>query len=158
MTVTRAQWCSAFGLAAGPKTISFTKTNQLALCAWMAGERAPDIAEGGALWNPLNSTLKTPGSTEYNKVGVQNYPSLEVGIHATLAVLMQPTLGDYGPIRAWLASGSCMCETLYAVTDSGWGTFHHPDGTPWSKEEVDGFVNGVLAAPAPYLGAPIPGS
>jgi len=38
---------------------------------------------GNAKWNPFNTTWIRPGSTDYNSVGVQNYPSSSVGVEAT---------------------------------------------------------------------------
>lgn len=43
---------------------------------------------GNAAFNPLNTTQKEPGSTEYNSAGVQNYPSQAVGEIATAKTLI----------------------------------------------------------------------
>lgn len=45
-------------------------------------------AEGGsATWNPLNTTLRLLGSTNYNSVGVQNYAHPYIGLAATALTL-----------------------------------------------------------------------
>jgi|HubBroStandDraft_4_1064222.scaffolds.fasta_scaffold00006_160 hypothetical protein len=79
--------------------------------------------EGGtAAYNPLNTTWKMPGSTNYNSAGVQNYLSASQGTQATVRTLND---GYYPHVLAALKSGS-PCE--YAnrsglVADiSTWGT------------------------------------
>jgi hypothetical protein len=49
-------------------------------------------AEGGtAEWNPLNTTEPMPGATDYNTVGVKNYPTPISGISATaLTLALEP--------------------------------------------------------------------
>src|SRR5690349_6827936 len=45
-------------------------------------------AEGGsASYNWLNTTQPADGATEYNSVGVKNYPSYATGIQATIGTL-----------------------------------------------------------------------
>ncbi len=155
--ITRGVWASGFASFAGEKRIAFTATNQLGLAGWAAGEFSPDIALEGPRNNPLCCTLRVPGSTDFNDLGngegVQNYETVEIGWHATLAVLLQPTEGGFGPIREWLADGGCMCETFYAVANSEWGTFRGR-----SQSSLDGFVDQILRVPGLYLGALVPGS
>ena len=58
--------------------------------------RAWARAEGGtARFNPLNTTEPWPGATDYNTVGVKNYPSGAAGISATAATLVN---GHYNGI------------------------------------------------------------
>ena len=53
-------------------------------------------AEGGtARFNPLNTTEPFPGATDYNSVGVKNYPTGRAGIEATYLTL---TNGHYNGI------------------------------------------------------------
>lgn len=93
-----------------------SRRNLFALLAWMQ-------AEGGtALCNPLNTTQHMPGSTRYNSADVQNYPSFEVGIEATVKTL---NYGYYDLIRARLKKqprGARAFQTLRAVEASPWGT------------------------------------
>lgn len=64
-----------------------TDENLKFLYAWRQSE-----GDGGK-YNPFNTTLKKPGSTFFNylnskkTIGVQNYPSEEVGIEATVDTL-----------------------------------------------------------------------
>lgn len=61
---------------------------------------------GGGANNPLNSTLPAPGSTGFNSVGVQNYPTPQDGITATVSTLEN---GNYGDILMLLRSGGGLC-------------------------------------------------
>jgi len=151
--ITRAQWASYLALKAGELRIAFTKTNQLGLCAWQAGERAPDLALAGPRNNPLSCTLWVPGSSAFNDIGVRNYGTLESGLLATLLTLEQPTEGNYGPIREWLVDGACACMLLRAVAASEWGTFRGE-----APATTDAFMAGIDRDPIPYLEAPVPGT
>jgi hypothetical protein len=51
--------------------------NLVVTIAWEAQEGTR------AAWNPLATTHRMDGSTDFNSVGVQNYPSLEQGLQAT---------------------------------------------------------------------------
>lgn len=96
-----------------------THRNLWALVSWMQ-------AEGGtASYNPLNTTLEMPGSTDYNSVGVQNYKSFGQGVEATAKTLdygADRNLYGYKPIRKRLRGGSWASLTLRAVERSIWGT------------------------------------
>ena len=151
--ITRGEWTSQFALAYGELRCAFNRSNQLAIPAWMAGEREPEFALQGARNNPLSCTLYVPGSSLFNTAGVRNYETVDQGIHATILTLSQPTEGDYGPIREWMAPGSCGCAMLEAVWRSGWGTF-----AGWSLSEVFSLMESVVRTPATYLDAPVPGS
>jgi hypothetical protein len=155
--IDRGDWASGFAECASERLIAFTSTNQLALAGWAGGEFSPDIALEGPRNNPLCCTLRVPGSTDFNDLGngegVQNYETVEIGWHATLAVLLQPTEGGFAPIRLWLANGGCMCETFYAVASSKWGTF-----SGRSQSSLDSYVDQILRVPKLFLGAPVPGS
>lgn len=58
-----------------------TKGNMSFFYAWRQSE------SGKAKFNPFNTTMKMPGSTNYNSVGVKNYMSIEDGIRATCKTL-----------------------------------------------------------------------
>jgi hypothetical protein len=49
---------------------------------------------GNAQWNPFNTTWVRPGSTDYNSVGVQNYPTSLIGIQATGKTLKMSVYGN----------------------------------------------------------------
>lgn len=59
---------------------------------------------GGAVYNPLNTTLTEPGATDYNTVGVKNYTSPAQGAQATAQTLEGATA--YAPIVQALATGN----------------------------------------------------
>lgn len=92
-----------------------------ALLVWMQ-------AEGNAgRFNPLNTTLRMRGSTDFNSVGVQNYVSLEQGVEATAKTINDGAdrAGDplgYKPIRRRLRLVIPARWVLQAIGDSRWGT------------------------------------
>lgn len=92
------------------------KQNRRLLEAWAR-------AEGGhAAYNPLNTTEPWPGSTEYNPVGVKNYPSGPAGVAATAATLVN---GHYTGIVEDLRSGKLTAEEIVERNASEfdtWGT------------------------------------
>jgi hypothetical protein len=83
-------------------------------------------AEGGsARYNPLNTTEPWPGATNYNSVGVKNYPSGATGIAATAATLVN---GRYPGIVRDLRDGTKDARQIVtgnAVEFHTWGT--NPD-------------------------------
>lgn len=68
--------------------------------AWIAREG------GGGANNPLNTTLYMPGSTVFNSVGVRNYPSVAVGVLATIKTLQA---SYYTDIVGALKAGKGLC-------------------------------------------------
>lgn len=97
----------AIGAPATPENLRF-------LSAWQR-------AEGGtASFNPLNTTQPFGGASNYNSVGVKNYPSATAGLEATAKTL---TNGYYGPIVSLLRRGRASAVDLAkAVASSPWGT------------------------------------
>lgn len=78
--------------------------------------------EGGDVRNnPFNTTLHMPGSTRFNSADVQNYPSAEVGIEATVKTLKFRGHG-YEKIIKRLRENAPATEILKAVGESDWGT------------------------------------
>lgn len=89
--------------------------NLIAVVAW-------ESAEGtAATYNPLATTHDFPGATDFNTVGVKNYPSLGDGIQATIDTLMlgSPTHG-YGPVLASIAACAPAESTAAAINASAW--------------------------------------
>ncbi len=89
--------------------------NLIAVVAW-------ESAEGtAAAYNPLATTHDYPGATDFNAVGVKNYPSLGDGIQATIDTLTlgSPTYG-YGPVLASLAACAPAESTAAAINASAW--------------------------------------
>lgn len=126
MTVTRADWAKSFCKYAGfPHGDDAPGHHNLwALVAWMAAEGGSgDNPPPQARWNPLNTTWRLPGSTDFNWVGVQNYPTETDGLDATLRTLRQtePEL-RFVAIHNHLAAGMPARDTLLCVERSAWGT------------------------------------
>lgn len=86
------------GIGAPPTT-----ANIKSMESWIAHETPwpPDATN-----NPMNTTTRMPGSTTFNSVGVQNYPTAAEGAAANVATLMN---GDYGDILMALRSGRGLC-------------------------------------------------
>jgi hypothetical protein len=75
-------------------------------------------AEGGtARWNPLNTTLRLSGSTNYNRVGVQNYRRPTEGVCALALTLVN---GFYPGILGALQAGT---KTAEDIVHSNMGEF-----------------------------------
>lgn len=97
--------------------------------------------------NPLACTQPMEGSTVFNDAGVQNYPSEESGIDATILTLDPTTYGgiDYFPtIRRVLQAGvidAHLRSTLAHEIDT-WGTHAFAD-------EIRAGWNPTIDAPAP---------
>jgi peptidoglycan hydrolase CwlO-like protein len=89
--------------------------NLIAVVAW-------ESAEGtAAAYNPLATTHDFQGATDFNTVGVKDYPSLGAGIQATIdtLVLGSPTYG-YGAVIASLMSCATAESTAAAINASSW--------------------------------------
>lgn len=79
-------------------------------------------AEGGfARNNPFNTTLRLPGSTTYNFVGVQNYINPAQGVEATVKTLKEQGHG-YEKIRRRLRANAPAGSIVRAFGESAWGT------------------------------------
>lgn len=94
-----------------PKTLH----NRRALAAWIQSEG------GNARNNPLNTTQDWDGATNFNSVGVKDYPSEEAGVAAT-AKTFGWTGHNYEAILRDLRQNADAEETLDAVAASDWGT------------------------------------
>jgi hypothetical protein len=94
-----------------------TKSNMLFMYAWRQ-------AEGGkAKNNPFNTTLKIPGATNYNSVGVKNYSTPEEGIDATCKTLKNGrNKYGYDKIIDGLKNDVGLSKLSDAVVNSKWGT------------------------------------
>ena len=92
-----------------------TLRNKRALVTWMQSEGSK------ALYNPMATTKKMPGSWSFNWVGVQNYRDLESGVSATLITLREPGHG-YEKILRRLKKNAWAINTLRAIGASEWGT------------------------------------
>ena len=66
---------------------------------------------GGGTNNPLNTTLAMGNSSTFNSAGVQNFPSLAVGVAANARTLLG---GGYSDIVSALRSGQGLCGRSFA--------------------------------------------
>lgn len=91
------------------------RDNLVVVVAWQ-------VAEGtAAAHNPLATTHDMPGSTEFNGVGVQNFPTVEAGLEATVATLHNgATTYGYGAILDALARCASVRTTAEAINTSAW--------------------------------------
>ena len=88
--------------------------NILAMVGWAQAEGS--LAD----YNPLATTLKRPGSTDFNSVGVQNYTSSAQGVYATALTLIQ---NNFIPIVSSLQASHDAATTWSVIGNSNWGTF-----------------------------------
>jgi peptidoglycan hydrolase CwlO-like protein len=89
--------------------------NLIAVVSW-------EVAEGtAAAFNPLATTHYMPGATVFNSAGVKNYPSLEVGVQATIDTLeWGATTHGYGSIVYDLQHCAQAESTAMAINASDW--------------------------------------
>jgi hypothetical protein len=89
--------------------------NVVSVVAWESAESTT------AVWNPLATTLRAPGSTPYNGAGVQSYPSAAVGLAATIDTLRYGADEyGYGSILNGLAACAAPGDTALAINASMW--------------------------------------
>jgi len=111
---TQSSWADAFLRSAGEPD---TACNHAFVVAW-------EGAEGGnwgnpARYNPLDTTMREPGSWSMNSVGVQAFPSWREGLQANVATLRN---GYYGGTISALNAGNSAQAAADAVAASPWGT------------------------------------
>jgi hypothetical protein len=85
------------------------------LTAWMTAESGPDTGNptlSAARYNPLNTTMTEPGSWPFNSAGVQNYPTLQVGVTASADTTKLP---PYAGLLAALRAGTDAIVNAQAV-------------------------------------------
>lgn len=115
---TPKQWADAFLSYLG---YTITPTNEAEVVAWEERESGGV----GSYNNPLNTTLKMPGSWGVNFNNgqpVQGYPTMMEGIQAD-AMALQGSFRNYAKIRADLQSGNTPPQQFGAdVGGSPWGT------------------------------------
>lgn len=110
--IDREDWAEAFLDELGAPT---TKRNLRAMVAWASAEGTD------AKYNPLATTREWKGATDFNSTGVKNYASLDDGIKATVATILEDDHG-YEPIVWGLNHSARPRRTLAAVEASHWGT------------------------------------
>lgn len=97
-----------------------TDTSIAALNTWMRFEGGH--WKNSAHFNPLNTTLTTPGSQSINKVGVKSYGSWEQGLDATIQTLLGKSADSrgYTAIVDALKAGAPTSDILSAINNSAW--------------------------------------
>jgi hypothetical protein len=89
--------------------------------AWMLAESGTEPCNGrsGAKWNPLNTTWREPGSTDFNSVGVQNFPTYAEGMAAESSTLH---LQYYAQLIAACRRGDSLGHLANLLQHSPYGT------------------------------------
>lgn len=127
-----------------------------ALGAWELAESGPsDLGPGfcngvpgeGAKWNPLNTTMPWPNSTDYNtSAHVKNYKTFVDGREATVKTLL---LTQFRPIVDALRTDGGGVQPIFdAIGSTPWGTSTKGLEDAWqrykdSPEEFNGYRIGV---------------
>jgi peptidoglycan hydrolase CwlO-like protein len=91
------------------------QSNLIAVVSWEAAEVT------AAAFNPLATTWDVPGATIFNSAGVKNYPSLEVGLEATVDTLIWgATTHGYGAILSDFRACAPAETTAMDINASDW--------------------------------------
>jgi hypothetical protein len=96
-------------------------TNVQALKLWAGAEGT------AAQYNPLATTEPYNGASNFNSVGVKNYPSEAAGTSATVATLNQSNMSG---IKSALVSGAPLSSIVAAINASPWGSHIGPGTQP----------------------------
>lgn len=97
-----------------PPQPHWTKENVIAIVTWAACEGTK------AAYNPLATTIKFPGGTNFNTHGVKNYRQYLDGVDATLNTLRAK---EYRRIMGLILSGKAKAEQIVEeIGRSRWGT------------------------------------
>jgi hypothetical protein len=120
--ITRRQWSHrvirhATGNVPPPHAVN-------CVVAWCLAESgiSPNDGDKGPAYNPLCTTLRTSQvvSPDWNSVGVRNYGTLEAGIDATVATLLQD---NFHALRFILGSPNVSAGAVAEmIAKSQWGT------------------------------------
>lgn len=116
-TYTYGDFTQAFLRRIGHRWVSVHRKR--AMLCWLYAEGA------GGKYNPMNSTLRMPGSTTINSHGVQNYVSFEQGVEACAETLLYGARNDvhgYRKIKRRIRLNASATNILRAVEESAWGT------------------------------------
>jgi hypothetical protein len=90
-----------------------TRENVRVMVAWQLSEGTE------AAFNPLATVRDHPGATDFNSVGVKNFPDYESGMEETIEALHN---GLYDNILAALARGNDANAVAREIENSRWGT------------------------------------
>lgn len=110
--VSYGEWAHAFLRVMGAPTCH---ENLVVAIAWQAQEGTQ------AAWNPLATTHRMDGSTDFNSVGVQNFLSLEQGLQASRETIENGwDVYRYGAIIRSMRDCADPLDTAHAIADSSW--------------------------------------
>ena len=110
--ISYGEWAHAFLRVMGAPRCH---ANLVVTIAWQAQEGTQ------AAWNPLATTHRMEGSTDFNSVGVQNYRSLAQGLAASRETVENGwDLYGYGPIIESMRGCADPMATARAIADSRW--------------------------------------
>ncbi|MDP9185495.1 MAG: hypothetical protein M3O29_07505 [Actinomycetota bacterium] len=110
--VSYGDWATAFLRVVGAPTCH---ANLVVTIAWQVQEGTQ------AAWNPLATTHRMDGSTDFNDVGVQNFLSLEQGLQATQETIEHGwDIYGYGAIIRSMRDCSGPFDTAAAIAASRW--------------------------------------
>lgn len=91
------------------------RENRVVVVAWQVQEFTQ------AAWNPLATTHRMPGSTDFNGVGVQNFVSLKQGLEATKETIQNGwDVYGYGAIVGSLRRCDDALTSASAIAASSW--------------------------------------
>lgn len=96
------------------KGLGYTKTdvNHQAMYLWQLSEGVEDSYN-----NPWATSKDVPGAKVINSDGVKRYPSLAVGIQATVLTIQLPAYKD---VRVALKAGTSLDDIYAAINASPW--------------------------------------
>lgn len=121
-----------------------TPVNVSLLVAWQIEEHGWDSTL--SCHNPLNTTLRMPGSTDYNATGVQCYPDWQSGIDATVRTLTQSSPSYSTLVEALRNSDSYQFfQGQGAIELRTWS-----GGDPSYASSIEGLYSQLPEAPAAY--------
>ena len=110
--VSYGEWAHAFLRVMGAPVCH---ENLVVTIAWQAQEGTQ------AAWNPLATTHRMDGSTDFNSVGVQNFQSLEQGLQASKETIENGwDVYRYGAIIRSMRDCADPLDTARAIADSSW--------------------------------------
>jgi hypothetical protein len=114
--VSRSSWANSLLSALGDP---HSGANVQSIVEWQGLENT------SAAWNPLATTLQMPGSTQFNSIGVQNYPNEKEGITATKDTLRD---GQYNDILGALRSGKGLVGSYAGLSTWSGGYYNSVTG------------------------------
>src|SRR5262245_53548311 len=110
--ITYGRWAEAFLQVMGAPRCH---ANLVVTIAWQAQEGTQ------AAWNPLATTHRMDGSTDFNSVGVQNYRTLAQGLQATKETIENGWSSyGYGAIIRSMRDCADPLDTADAIAASSW--------------------------------------